>query len=63
MKYTLHQLRKTFATISVNNRLRIYDAQIVLSHSDIKITQQFYALADINSKRNDMYKNIKFIEV
>ena len=26
MKYTLHQLRETFATIFVNNGLSIYDA-------------------------------------
>lgn len=63
IKYTIHQLRKTLATTFVNNQLSIYDTQTALDHSDIKTTQKFYALANLQRIRKDIDKHIKFIKV
>lgn len=63
LKYTIHQLRKTLATTFVNNQLSIYDTQTALDHSDIKTTQKYYALANIQRIRKDINKYIKFVKV
>lgn len=62
-KYSVHQLRKTLATTFVNNQLSIYDAQTALDHSDIKTTQKYYALANIQRIRQDIDRYIKFVKV
>jgi integrase len=61
MKYTLHQLRKTHATTLINNNIDLYDAKIILDHSDVKTTQRYYILAQMDRIRNEMSK-VKFVK-
>lgn len=42
LKITAHQLRHTFATILYEANIQAKDAQILMGHSDIKVTQNIY---------------------
>jgi integrase len=47
-KYTLHQIRKTFATQLVNKNVSVFDAMKLLRHKNINTTLKYYTYADLN---------------
>lgn len=54
-KYTLKQLRPTFASYCINIlQMDIYTVQKLLDHSDIKVTNQHYILHDMNNAKNKL---------
>lgn len=54
-KYTLKQLRPTFASYCINIlQMDIYTVQKLLDHSDIKVTNQHYILHDISNAKNKL---------
>ncbi len=42
MRYTLHSIRKTFATSLVNNNVSIFDAMKLLRHKNVSTTMKYY---------------------
>lgn len=62
MKYTIHQLRKTLASTLVNSDISMYAAQILLDHSDIKTTNEYYVNARMEKIKEDINRRVKFVK-
>ncbi len=46
--YTLHNLRKTFATELVNGSVSVFDAMKLLRHKNVETTMKYYTYADLS---------------
>jgi integrase len=47
MKYSLHSIRKTFATKLVNKKVSVFDAMKLLRHKNVITTMRYYTYADL----------------
>ncbi len=59
MHYTIHQIRKSFATKLVNENISMFDAMKLLRHKSVQTTLKYYASADlsrIGSEVNILFK-------
>lgn len=59
LKYNLHQLRKTCGSYLANIGVDIYYVQHYLGHSSVKVTDEYYVQANMESIRKDIDKKIK----
>lgn len=56
MKYTLHTIRKTFATRLVNKNVSVFDAMKLLRHKNVGTTMKYYTYADLKRLGNEANK-------
>lgn len=54
--YTLHNIRKTFATELVNGSVSVFDAMKLLRHRNISTTMKYYTFADLSRIGNEAEK-------
>ncbi len=57
--YTLHSIRKTFATDLVNGSVSVFDAMKLLRHRNINTTMKYYTFADLSRMGNEAEKIFK----
>jgi len=57
--YTLHSIRKTFATDLVNGNVSVFDAMKLLRHRNINTTMKYYTFADLSRMGNEAEKIFK----
>jgi len=65
MKYTLHNIRKTFATRLVNKNVSVFDAMKLLRHKNVSTTMKYYTYADLQrlgDEANKVFSEDDFIE-
>jgi integrase len=53
-RYTLHTLKKNFVSALIQARVPAMWVQALANHSDLKVTQQFYAWFDLDELRGDL---------
>lgn len=53
-RYTFHDIRRTFATNLVSNKISIFDAMKLLRHKQVETTLKFYAKAEIDRLGNEL---------
>ncbi len=51
--YTLHSIRKTFATDLVNGKVSVFDAMKLLRHRNINTTMKYYTFVDLSRIGNE----------
>ena len=54
--YTLHSIRKTFATDLINGNVSVFDAMKLLRHRNITTTMKYYTFADLSRIGNEAEK-------
>ena len=57
--YTMHSIRKTFATDLVNGSVSVFDAMKLLRHRNITTTMKYYTFADLSRIGNEAEKIFK----
>jgi integrase/recombinase XerD len=60
-RYTLHQLRHTFATEMLNAGMRLECVQELLGHSSILVTRRYARLSDV-TRENEYFRAMEQIE-
>lgn len=61
LKYSLHAIRKTFATELVNQKVSVFDAMKLLRHRSVSTTMKYYTAVDmdrIGKEVNNVYQNL-----
>lgn len=54
--FTLHSIRKTFATDLINGNVTVFDAMKLLRHRNITTTMKYYTFTDLNRIGNEAEK-------
>jgi len=55
-KYTLYQLRNTFSSWLANKNVNVSSLQVLLDHSDVKITKKHYTIFEVDFLRDQIEK-------
>ena len=61
-RYSLHSIRKTFATKLVNNKVSVFDTMKLLRHRNVATTMKYYTYADMQRLGEEANKVFKVME-